>query len=343
MSRLPARDETYFTTVRGRCGGCGEVGPARVVLRGGEAFQQSLCVHCRPAPVRIAGDADWYLRAVLQPQADSSPLPGATPPRRGCPDDCGPCTWHGSPCRTPVIPLDGDGAAGPSVEAMARRVAQVAAVAGTVDQLTVTGGDALPRARLVELLRGCLQPGIHRTVLVTSVARCAAEPTLGAELAALGTAVHLRVEAADGAALPRVLAGLAASGVRLGLVAALDGEGTAAAARLDAAFALLRVEPAIESLCGETSSLPVDVGVRLVSARSGGALAGGDFAARPPAHPLCRQVACWRRPGGSACTIAVHAPMDLGTFDAARAMMCPDLVPAAPDRLVPACMHGGGR
>lgn len=38
-------------------------------------------------------------------------------------------------------------------------------------------------------------------------------------------------------------------------------------------------------------------------------------------------------------TIYVHAHMDEDTFDCSRAMMCPDLVPAEPGRLIPACTY----
>ncbi len=38
-------------------------------------------------------------------------------------------------------------------------------------------------------------------------------------------------------------------------------------------------------------------------------------------------------------TIYIHAHMDEDTFDCSRAMMCPDLVPAEPGRLIPACTY----
>jgi len=38
-------------------------------------------------------------------------------------------------------------------------------------------------------------------------------------------------------------------------------------------------------------------------------------------------------------TVYIHAHMDEDTFDCSRAMMCPDLVPAQPGRLIPACTY----
>jgi len=46
-----------------------------------------------------------------------------------------------------------------------------------------------------------------------------------------------------------------------------------------------------------------------------------------------------RRAEAAVRSIYVHAHMDEDTFDSSRAMLCPDLVPAAPGRLIPACTY----
>ena len=38
-------------------------------------------------------------------------------------------------------------------------------------------------------------------------------------------------------------------------------------------------------------------------------------------------------------TIYIHAHMDEDTFDCSRAMLCPDLVPSEPGKLIPACTY----
>ena len=97
MARLEDRDYTYFTTVRGMCRTCRRIVPARVFFREGKVWQESLCETCENTPALIAADRDWYLSEVLREKPDRSPLPFAKPPARGCPHDCGPCTWHASP------------------------------------------------------------------------------------------------------------------------------------------------------------------------------------------------------------------------------------------------------
>src|SRR5512133_860064 len=98
MPRLAERDYTYLTTVRGMCRGCRAIVPARVFIRDGRVWQQSLCPTCGGEPAQIAGNDAWYLREVLREFPDRAPLPHSHPPRLGCPHDCGPCAWHASPC-----------------------------------------------------------------------------------------------------------------------------------------------------------------------------------------------------------------------------------------------------
>jgi len=59
-------------------------------------------------------------------------------------------------------------------------------------------------------------------------------------------------------------------------------------------------------------------------------------------HPTDRHLDIFERQRaaeGSVRTIYIHAHMDEDNFDCARAAQCPDLVPASPGRLVPACTY----
>lgn len=105
MPRLKERDYTYFTTVRGMCRQCRTVGPSRVFFRDGKVWQQSLCPCSPQEAALIASNSSWYLTEVVRAMPDRSPLVGARPPRHSCPHDCGPCTWHASPCQLPVLSI----------------------------------------------------------------------------------------------------------------------------------------------------------------------------------------------------------------------------------------------
>jgi uncharacterized radical SAM superfamily Fe-S cluster-containing enzyme len=59
-------------------------------------------------------------------------------------------------------------------------------------------------------------------------------------------------------------------------------------------------------------------------------------------YPPNRNVSIFERQRlaeSSVRTIYIHAHMDEDTFDCSRAMLCPDLVPAEPGRLIPACTY----
>ena len=59
-------------------------------------------------------------------------------------------------------------------------------------------------------------------------------------------------------------------------------------------------------------------------------------------YPSNREVSIFERQRlaeSSVRTIYIHAHMDEDTFDCSRAMLCPDLVPAEPGRLIPACTY----
>jgi hypothetical protein len=64
----------------------------------------------------------------------------------------------------------------------------------------------------------------------------------------------------------------------------------------------------------------------------------GLIAACHPAKPLA-EAERQRRAEERVRSIYVHAHMDEDTFDASRAMCCPDLVPTEPGRFVPACTY----
>jgi len=59
-------------------------------------------------------------------------------------------------------------------------------------------------------------------------------------------------------------------------------------------------------------------------------------------YPRKREVSVFERQRlaeSSVRTIYVHAHMDEDTFDCSRAMLCPDLVPSEPGKLIPACTY----
>lgn len=333
MSRLNERDYTYITTVRGMCRTCRAVVPARVFIRDGRVWQQSLCASCASssspaAPALIAGDADWYLREVLQAFPDRSPLPHSHPPRLGCPHDCGPCAWHASPCQLPVISVTNacnlacpvcfthnraDRLYFMPVDEMRRTVDWIVQSSGAVDLINVTGGEPTLHPQILDLLEACRRPEIGRVTMNSNGLRLAEDPALCERLAALGVCVILSFDTFDPAASVRIhgrdiveqklraLDNLTRAGARLTLLhVMIRGENEDAIGPL---LNLMTNHDNILSLTVQTMTytgqgggrwpvrahIPADEAARIVCDHSSGALEPADFQPRPSAHPLCYQ------------------------------------------------------
>lgn len=338
MPRLTERNETYFTTVRGMCRACRNVGPARVFFRDGQVWQQSLCPDCESRPALIAGDKDWYLENVLQSHPDCSPLKGAHPPRRGCPHDCGPCTWHASPCQLPVISVTNvcdlgcpicftynrpDREYFMPVEEMRRTVDWIIESSGPVDLINITGGEPTLHPQILEILRCGQRPEIGRITMNSNGLRLADDYELCERLAELGVYVILSFNTFD----PKVAAelhgqevvdvklaaleNLTRAGVKLTLLHVMVRDVNEDA--IPGLFALMRSHDNILSLTVQTMTytgqggsrwpsrahLPVDEAARSICRHSDGLLDLSDFLTRPSAHPLCYLV-CYLVKSGEA-------------------------------------------
>jgi 7,8-dihydro-6-hydroxymethylpterin dimethyltransferase len=338
MPRLEERDYTYFTTVRGMCRTCRQIVPARVFLREGQVWQQSLCPTCANAPARIAGDVEWYLDQTLKTFPDRSPLRGAHPPKEGCPHDCGPCTWHASPCQLPVFPVTNacelrcpicftynrsDRLYYMSVEEVQETVAGIVASAGSVDLVNITGGEPTLHPEILDLLRCCQRPEIGRITMNSNGLRLAEDMDLCKALADLGVyvilsfntfdpAISVRMHGKDLVAVKRrAIENLTRAGARMTLLnVMMRGVNEEAAGGI---LDLMRENDRILSLTVQTmaytgqgggcwaerSHLPVDEAARIVCQGSRGELEFSDFAPRPSAHPLCYSV-CYMLKSGQA-------------------------------------------
>lgn len=326
MARLNERDYTYFTTVRGMCRRCRSVGPARVFFQAGQVWQQSLCPCGPQEPALIAADQRWYIAEAVRAMPDRSPLAGAKAPQRGCPHDCGPCTWHASPCQLPVFSITNacnlrcpicftynrqDRIYHVPVEEMQRTVDWIIESSGPVDLVNLTGGEPTLHPELLEILRVCNRPEIGRITMNSNGLRLAEDFDLCRQLGELGVYVILSLNTFDSevsrrlhgrdltAIKRRAIDNLTQAGVRMTLLNVLiRGANEEALAGI---FDLMRGNDNILSLTVQTMTytgqgggsfsrgrhLPVDEAAAIVCRESGGLLQFEDFLPRPSAHPLC--------------------------------------------------------
>lgn len=346
MARLQERDYIYFRTVRGMCRHCRQIVPARVFFRNEQVWQQSLCPSCHNEPALIASDYRWYLGQVLRAMPDRSPVPGSKPPRLGCPNDCGPCAWHASPCQLPVISITNAcdlrcpvcftyNRMRPiyhmSREEMRQTVDWVIASSGTVDLINITGGEPTLHPQLLDILKECRRPEIGRITMNSNGIRLARDYGLCEELARLGIYVVLSLDTLDGdisvrlhgrditASKHRAIENLTRAGVGVTLLHVMIRDTNEGCIReiLD----LMRHNEHILSLTVQTMTytgqgggvftprrhIPVDEAARIVCEQSGGELVFDDFVTRPSAHPLCYLICYMLKQGASLLPFARFA------------------------------------
>ena len=349
MARLEERDYTYFTTVRGMCRGCRRIVPARVFFRNGEVWQQSLCPTCECQPALIAADDKWYMESVLKSFPDRSPLRGSHVPQHGCPHDCGPCTWHASPCQLPVVSITNacnlncpicftynrkDRLYHMPVEEMQRTVDWIIESSGAVDLINITGGEPTLHPQLLDILASCRRPEIGRITMNSNGLRLAEDVELCERLAELGVYVILSFNTFDAEASVRMhgrdvveqklraLENLTRAGVQITLLNVMmrDVNEDAVGGILD----LMRQNDHILSLTVQTMSytgqgggkvpvrahIPVDEAARIVCNYSRGDLAFSDFVSRPAAHPLCYLTCYVLKSGEKLLPFARFAPAE---------------------------------
>ena len=326
MARLPERDYTYFATVRGMCRTCRRIVPARVFFRDGSVWQEGLCETCESVPALIAADKQWYLRQVLKAYPDRAPLRSASPPTRGCPLDCGPCTWHASPCQLPVVSITNacdlncpicftynrpDRIYHMPVEEMARTVDWIVESSGEVDLINITGGEPTLHPELLDILRCCRRDEIGRITMNSNGLRLAEDADLCKRLAELEICVILSFNTFDSDVSVRLhgrdvvdtklkaIDNLSRAGVRMTLLNVMIRDTNEGA--IAGIFDLMRRNDRILSLTVQTMTytgqgggqwgprehLPVDEATRIVCRQSGGMLRPADFMPRPATHPLC--------------------------------------------------------
>jgi len=349
MSRLKEKDWTYFKTVRGMCRKCRTIVPARVFFLNDQVWQESLCPTCQNEPVLIAANKDWYLTNTLKAMSDHSPLPGAKPPRLGCPYDCGPCMWHATGCQLPVISITNacnqrcpicftynrpDRFFYKPIDEMQRTIDWLIESYGPLDLVNITGGEPTLHPQLLDILRTCSRPEIGRVTMNSNGIILAGDYHLCQQLADLGICVVLSFNTFD-SEVSRLLNGLdlvetklraienlTRAGVRMTLLNVMvhDINENAIAGILN----LMRQNDNILSLTIQTMTysgqggstfprtrhVPVDKAAMVICEQSGGILKLDDFVTKPSAHPLCYLICYMIKDGDEFLPLARFAPQE---------------------------------
>jgi len=349
MPRLPEKDYTYFRTVRAMCRQCREIVPARVFFRNGQVWQESLCPDCRNDPALIAADKNWYLANILKAMPDQSPLTGARPSHRGCPEDCGPCLWHASRCQLPVVSITNqcnlrcpicftfnrsDAIYHMPVAEMERTVDWIIESSQRVDLINITGGEPTLHPEIISILRACKRPEIGRITMNTNGIHLAQDYELCERLSEMGIYVILSFNTFDGDVCKQLhgedvtelklqaIDNLSRAGVRMTLLNVMINNTNEDA--ISGILDLMKKNDNILSLTVQTMAytgqgggsfertqhIPVDLAAQTVCEQSDGMLEFDDFITRPSAHPLCYLICYVLKSGNEMLPFVRFAPRD---------------------------------
>ncbi|MFA6093479.1 MAG: radical SAM protein [Elusimicrobiota bacterium] len=263
--------------------------------------------------------------------------------------DCGPCSWHATPCQLPVISVTNacelrcpicftynrrDPIFNMEVPEMSRTVDWIVESSGPVDLINVTGGEPTLHPRILDILRCCKRPEIGRITMNSNGLRLSEDTDLCKALAELGVHVILSLNTLDSRisekmhgkdivrAKLQAIENLTRAGVKMTLLNVLM-RGVNADS-LSTVFDLMRGNDAILSLTVQTMTytgqgggcwpkrehIPVDEAARIVCERSMGALSFEDFLPRPSAHPLCYLTCYMLKSGEKLLPFARFIPKD---------------------------------
>ena len=209
----PDKPYTYLKTVQGVCRECKKIVNARIIIQDGRVYQERMCTEHGKSRALIAEDASWYLEVMKSPIEPREPLLRSKSHERGCPHDCGICTFHASRCNLPVFSITNacnldcpicftynrkDKIWHMPLDEVDKVLDYVIECSGTLDLINITGGEPTMHPQLFELLeKATSRQEIGRVTMNTNGLLLAKNEDLCKELSRLGVYVILSLDTFD--------------------------------------------------------------------------------------------------------------------------------------------------
>jgi uncharacterized radical SAM superfamily Fe-S cluster-containing enzyme len=200
--------ETYLNATLAFCAYCRSVELARIVSTNGAVYMDRVCAKTGTRRVKIAADSTWYRqRMALLPGVSSVKKTKA--PSRGCPFDCGICSWHTNGLRLPVFSITNDCNMDcpkcftfnrpdkkyfKSVEETRQIIRHIVAQSGGVQLINLTGGEPTLHPHLFAVLDACRHEKIERITMNTNGMRLAEDRGLARRIKEAGVQLVLSLD-----------------------------------------------------------------------------------------------------------------------------------------------------
>ncbi len=324
---MSLRPHAYHSLARVLCPTCRAIVDGVRLLRDGKVVLRSRCPEHGEREALLSSDADYFASSLNVTRPGRVPLRFAEPVAQGCPHDCGLCPDHEQHTCLPIIEITSRcdmkcpicivehcEEHEMSLATFGDIIDGLVASEGTLDAVSLSGGEPTLHPQLLDLIDTASRPEIARVAISTNGQRLAQDQALCAQLARRNVYVNLQFDGLDGTALlatrgdgdhvsikRRALDNLERAGVATSLVLTLvrghneSQIGSALQLLTERDFILsLLIQPAAYAGRGagfephdplDTITIPEALG--LCAEQSGGMLQPSDFQPMPCSHPSC--------------------------------------------------------
>lgn len=343
------RAYTYLNTVQGMCRECRSLVPCRVLEDEGAVYQERLCPACGKSRARIADSVEWYARMMKTTVKCSTPNQPGRRTQKGCPRDCGPCSFHANACHLPVFSVTNacnmncpicftynrpDRQYFMTRDALRRLLDQLIERTGPLDLINVTGGEPSLHPEILSLLQECQRPEIGRVTMNSNGLRLAEDEEFCRALSDLGAYVILSLNTLQ-PETSREIHGRDVVSAKLKALENLErfGVGTTLLnvmirgvndTEIGPIIQLAREHSVVRSVTVQTMTftgqggkdfaprrhLPLDGAAGVIEEATDGEMRREHFFPHPGAHPLCYQVAYYLRDGERFCSFTNFVSAD---------------------------------
>ncbi len=200
------RDYLYNDLTQGMCRQCRILVDAQILFRDGSVYLRTICPVHGASEALIARSAQWYWKTVNSRQLPDRPKKFSTQLKKGCPFDCGLCSWHEKACHLPIFSITNacnlkcpicftynrdDRKYFMPEEEFRSIVDWIIESEGEIDLINITGGEPTLHPNLPGLLHYAKRKGIGRITVNSNGIRLANDERLVEELAREGVYIVL--------------------------------------------------------------------------------------------------------------------------------------------------------
>lgn len=206
-----AAQRTFLNGTLAYCTHCGKNEFARIISTGKGIFLERVCPELGVQPSLLARDENWYnqrISFIPKPAAVENPKSS----ERGCPLDCGICSWHTNSLKLPIFSITNDCNLDcpkcftynrqdrkyyKTPEETRQIVDHMTTQSQKLHVINITGGEPTLHPRLPEIIECLKHPKIDRITMNTNGLRIAEDPALALQIKEAGIQLVLSLDTLD--------------------------------------------------------------------------------------------------------------------------------------------------